>query len=253
MTLVKLLAALPLEFALNALALYWDPPYLMSVSMLATSSTILVMWVVEPAAMRALRTWLHAPTHAAARRLHDAGALWRVRATIPDRPGSLERLTRGFAKQDLNVLAVHVHTLPDQVLDEFILATPRHVLAEDIERTANLAGGTDVQVWPTTALALADGQTRALALAARVTAEPNELSVALAELLGARAIPADDPDETVSRTNAESDGARLEVPLPWGGTVILDRPNEPITPAEAARAHRLADVARASLVARNQM
>ena len=249
-TLVKLVAAFPLELALNALALYWDPAYLISVAILAISSTILVIWVVEPAAMRALKTWLHAPTSAAALRLHEADALWRVRATIPDRPGSLERLTRGFAKRDLNVLAVHVHTLADGVLDEFVIATPRHVRAEDIKEAATVAGGARVQVWPTTALALADGQTRALALAARVTADPSELHLALAELLGAQVMPAVDPRATVGLTTGEPDGSTLHVALPGGGVAILDRPNEPITPAEAARAQRLAEVARASHVAR---
>jgi hypothetical protein len=124
------------------------------------------------------------------------------------------------------------------------------VRAEDIKRTASLAGGAQVQVWPTTALALADGQTRALALAARVTADPDELSMALAELLGAHVMPAGDMDETAALPDGEMAGSKLQVPLPGGGAVFLDRPSEPITPAEAARAHRLADVARASHVAR---
>lgn len=247
--MVKLIAALPLELALNAFTLYWSPPYLVSAAILAISSTILAIWVVEPAAMRALRSWLHAPGHAATRRLQEAEALWRVRATIADRPGSLERLTHGFARHNLNVLAVHVHTLGDQALDEFILATPHDMLAGDIRRTATAAGGADVQVWPTTALALADGQTRALALATRVTADPDELSMALAELLGAHALPADDPAAPGRLASGEKDGSALQVFLPGGGAVVLDRPGEPITPAEAARAQRLADVARASHVA----
>jgi hypothetical protein len=77
--------------------------------------------------------------------------------------------------------------------------------------------------------------------------------MALAELLGAHARPPGDPESTVHLAPGEADSTALQVPLPEGGTVILDRPHEPITPAEAARAHRLADVARASLVARNQM
>jgi hypothetical protein len=107
-----------------------------------------------------------------------------------------------------------------------------------------------VEVWPTTALALVDGQARALTLAARVAADPDELSMALAELLGAQAIPAGDPESTINLASWEADGSALQVPLPGGGAVTLNRPGEPITPAETARAKRLADVARASHVAR---
>jgi hypothetical protein len=242
MTLVRLIAALPAELALNALVTYWEPAYLVSVALLAISSTILVIWVAEPATMRALRKWVHAPSSAAARRLHAAEALWRVRATVPDRPGSLQRLTHGFAEQDLNVLTVHVHALADRVLDEFVLAAPPHVPAEDILRAVTGAGGADVQVWPTTALALADGQTWALTLAARVTADPGELPMALAELLGARIVPAPDPAAVDGPAPDAPGGSSLRVHAPGGGTVVLDRPGEPFTPAEVARAHRLAEV-----------
>ncbi len=59
-------------------------------------------------------------------------------------------------------------------------------------------------VWPTSALALVDGQTKALTLAAQVTANPGS---------------------------------------PWSGLIVVSRPDEPFTPAESARAHRLAEVA----------
>jgi hypothetical protein len=243
MTLVKLLAALPLELGLHALVLYCRPPYLLGVALLAFSSTALVIWVVEPAAMKMLRSWLHAPTRAAVDALHAAGSLWRVRTMVPDRPGALERLAHGFAEQDLNVLSVHVHALPDRVLDEFVLAAPQHVTGDVVTRTVVTSGGEKVQVWPTTAVALADGQARALHLAARVTADPGELPLALAELLGARTCPDPAPGIADRLAPHPSDGTTLQVVSPGVGPVVLDRPGEPFTPAEAARAHRLAEVA----------
>jgi hypothetical protein len=240
---VKLLAALPLELALHLLLLHFHPVYVVSAAALAISSTILAVWVVEPAAVRALRTWLNAPTGAAGQHLHEAEALWRVRATIADRPGRLERLAHGFAEHDLNVLAVHVHTLPDRVLDEFILAAPRRLRPDVIGRTVATAGGADVQVWPTTALALADGQTRALTLAVRVRADPGELPLALAALLGARTRPAPGSSAPDHDASAADDSATLHVPAPDGEAVVLERPGEPFTPAETARAHRLAELA----------
>lgn len=65
MTTVELAAALPLELALHALVLLAHPPYLISAVALAISSTTLAIWVVEPAVMRALGAWLHAPAQLA--------------------------------------------------------------------------------------------------------------------------------------------------------------------------------------------
>ncbi|MGY1590963.1 hypothetical protein ACI79D_03185 [Geodermatophilus sp. SYSU D00708] len=118
-----------------------------------------------------------------------------------------------------------------------------------IKRAVVAAGGSEVRVWPTTVLALADGQTRALTVAARVAADPEELPMALAELLGARVRPTpaadttDDPDPGAPQDLALRD-TRLRVLVPDGEPVILDRPGDPFTPAEAARADRLAQLTR---------
>ncbi|MGY1590964.1 ACT domain-containing protein [Geodermatophilus sp. SYSU D00708] len=114
----------PLELGLHLLVLWFHPPYPFSALLLATASTALAMWVFEPAAVRALRAWLQVPGGAGTRRLHEASSLWRVRVTVRDQPGALERLAHAFAAHDLNVLGVHSHTLPHRVLDEFVLAAP---------------------------------------------------------------------------------------------------------------------------------
>ena len=59
----------------------------------------------------------------------------------------------------------------------------------ELLRALRDGGGKDPHVWPTTALAMADGQTGALSLAARIAANPEELPLAVAELLHARIIP----------------------------------------------------------------
>jgi hypothetical protein len=98
-------------------------------------------------------------------------------------------------------------------------------------------------VWPTSALALVDGQTKALTLAARVTTNPGELPLAVAELLGAQVVT-NRPGMTGARSRAqEPDKTTLRIPSPWGGPIIVSRPDEPFTPAESARAIRLAEVA----------
>lgn len=94
-------------------------------------------------------------------------------------------------------------------------------------------------IWPTTALALADGQTRALALAARLTRDPKELRHALAELLSAEVVPA----AGAGTPPSSADRTVLKIPTVWHGPLVFQRISEPFTLAESARAHRLAEIA----------
>jgi hypothetical protein len=116
-------------------------------------------------------------------------------------------------------------------------------------------GGSDPHVWPTTALAMADGQTGALSLAARIAANPEELPLAVAELLHARIEDRPDTDTAPAADAAPryeagkagaglpADGSVLSIPTAWHGPITFSRPGEPFTPAESARAHRLAELA----------
>ncbi|WP_308646264.1 hypothetical protein [Nocardia farcinica] len=147
--------------------------YLLTVLTLTVTTTVLVIWVVEPSAMRLLGRWLHGPQLRVRDAVGRAPALWRIRVRLDDRPGRLEALTARLA----------------------------------------------------------------LGIAARVAADPDELPLALAELLGARYLaPGADHGPPVA---AE---ARLEV-VDADATLCFVRPDEPFTPAETARAHRLCDLA----------
>jgi hypothetical protein len=236
LTLAKLVAVAPVELALHAVVLAAHPPYLLSVAVLATVTTALVIWVVEPSTMRLLRSWLHAP------KVHPRqgiGTLWRIRVTLDDRAGSLESLTRRLADLDANILGLHVHLVDDGVRDELVVATPDAITAADLEAAVEAGGGRATHVWPTTALALVDGQTKALSLSARVVADPAELPHAVAELLGAQLVT----DRATLAGQLPDDGTVLKVPSPWTGLFAFSRPGEPFTPAESARAHRLAELA----------
>lgn len=155
-------------------------------------------------------------------------------------PASLEQLTHGLAELDANILGLHVHPVPDGVRDELVVSTPDGVGPDDLLAIVAAAGGRDAQVWPTTTLALVDGQTTALSLSAQVVAEPAELPHAVAELLGAQLVA--DPKDYEGK-KLPSDGTILKIPSPWSGLYLFTRPGEPFTPAESARAHRLAQVA----------
>ena len=237
LTLAKLVAIAPVELALHAAVLAAHLPYLVAVAVLATAATVLVIWIVEPSTMRLLTTWLHAPK---VRPRQGVGTLWRIRVTLDDRAGSLERLTRRLAVLDANILGLHVHPIDDGVRDELVVSTPDDLTAADLEDAVEAAGGRDAHVWPTTALALVDGQTKALSLSARVVADPAELPHAVAELLGARLVT------DRAALAGQLPGDVLKVPSPWTGLFVFSRPGEPFTPAESARAHRLAELAEAA-------
>lgn len=253
LTLAKLAAVFPVELLLHAVVVYYHLPYAVTVALLAVTTTILVIWVVEPSAMRLLRVWLHAPAHRTRGQLNEAAALWRIRVTVDDRPGALELLTHNLARLDANILTLRVHPLDRGSLDELVVATPEHVHAADLIDGIEAGEGMDPHVWPTSALALVDGQTKALTLAARVTANPGELPLAVAELLGAQVVTGR-RGMTGTRSGAQgTDGTILRIPSPEGDLIVISRPDEPFTPAESARAHRLAEVAVSAATAMVQL
>ncbi|GAB3831717.1 hypothetical protein GCM10028799_61240 [Kribbella italica] len=245
MTLAKLVAIAPVELVLHAVVLAVHPPYLVSVAVLASVTTALVIWVIEPSTMHLLRSWLHAPKPRGGPGLE---ALWRIRVTLDDRAGALERLTGRLAELDANILGLHVHPVVDGVRDELVVSAPGAVASGDVLDAVEAAGGRDAHVWPTTALALVDGQTKALSLSARVVADPTELPHAVAELLGARPVV----DRVALGERLPSGGTILKIPSPWTGLFAFERPGEPFTPAESARAHRLAELAELTVLSRAQ-
>ncbi|HET6240798.1 MAG TPA: ACT domain-containing protein [Arthrobacter sp.] len=243
LTLANIAVMLPIELLVHAAVVETHLPYLAKVLVLTLTATILVIWVAEPSAARMLRRWLHAPALRHRRRLVAAPALWRARTVLKDRPGSLQKITQALARLDTNILSIHVHPVAGGVLDEFVLSAPAGLRESQLLRALRDGGGTEPHVWPTTALAMADGQTGALSLAARIAANTDELPLAVAELLRARigAEPADPAAE--ARTGQDRDGTLLRIPTAWHGPITFSRPGEPFTPAESARAHRLAELA----------
>ena len=240
LALVKLTAVFPVELLLHALVLHLHPPYALAVSILTITTTVLVIWVVEPSATRFLRAWLHAPAVRDRGHVHHAPALWRIRVTLDDEPGALEALAHTLTTLDANILSLHLHPLEHGSRDELVVATPEHVRASDLIEAIEAGGQMSAHVWPTTALVLLDGPTQALALAARVTADPGELPLAVAELLGAQVVT--DRLWVGGGGAGEPDPAILRIPSPWNGLFVFSR-DEPFTPAESARANRLAEIA----------
>jgi hypothetical protein len=260
LTLANIAVMLPIELLVHAAVVGTHLPYMAKVLLLAVTATVLVIWVAEPSAAKVLRRWLHAPALRQRHKLHVAPALWRARTVLLDQPGSLQKITLSLAKMDANILSLHVHPmigtasvqaglsaqtdLGGRVMDEFVLSTPGEITEQDLLKALHDGGGHESHVWPTTALAMADGQTKALSLATRVAGNPKELPMVVAELLSAKVVPFDPERPTPQTTTAvERSDDILKIPTAWHGPLIFSRPGEPFSPAESARAHRLAELA----------
>ncbi|UNX54862.1 amino acid-binding protein [Georgenia sp. TF02-10] len=243
LTVAHVAAMLPVELAVHALVIGSHLSFFTKVLVLSLAATALAVWVAEPSVMRVLRRWLHAPV-LRERRRYDAAAgnLWRIRTTVEDTPGALGAITHQLSHLEANILGMHLHPAGEGVIDEFVVATPEHITARDLAEAVEDAGGTDPQVWPTTALALVDGQTKALTLAVRVATDPTELAPAVAELLDAEHVVAA-PGTPLPTSHLAPGATMLKVPATWHGAHVFARPGQPFTPAESARAHRLAELA----------
>ncbi|WP_228808765.1 hypothetical protein [Nocardia farcinica] len=85
--------------------------YLLTVLTLTVTTTVLVIWVVEPSAMRLLGRWLHGPQLRVRDAVGRAPALWRIRVRLDDRPDRLEALTARLALG----IAARVAADPDEL------------------------------------------------------------------------------------------------------------------------------------------
>ena len=66
--------------------------------------------------------------------------LWRVRTTLPDRPGSLAVLAQHCGEAGVNILGLQIFPGVDSVTDELVIRTPEDwgvaEIAELIERAS---------------------------------------------------------------------------------------------------------------------
>src|SRR5215207_4709331 len=106
-------------------------------------------------------------------------ALWRVRATVDDRPGFLAVLTASLALRSINILAVQVHTTEAGAVDDFLLDAPDHLTDSDLHLAIEKGRGRDAWVSKADAYDLVDPPAQMAALAARVAGDPAQLAPVL--------------------------------------------------------------------------
>jgi len=164
--------------------------------------------------------------------------LWRIRATVADRPGFLSVLTASLALRGVNILTVQVHTTEAGAVDDFLVDAPAELTAADLVAAVERGRGRNCWVTRSEARGLVDQPTRALGLASRLVRDPDELGEALRTLLSA--------DSVVWRPHADVDAPEPETMRladPAGGAFEVLRAAPSFTPAEYARAQALVDLA----------
>ncbi|WP_190276625.1 ACT domain-containing protein [Catenulispora acidiphila] len=166
---------------------------------------------------------------------HDDLNLWRIRAAVRDRPGSLAAVCERLAAVGANIVGLQVHPLAEGVLDEFLVDVPPAVDAATLA-AAVAAGGAQVGLIDRAARDdLTDAPARVLTLAARLAAGDAGLPIALHDLFGHCAVTWD-PREVQEPACA---GTLITLADPSGGTLLVTREALDFTPTEFARARAL--------------
>lgn len=195
--------------------------------------------------------------HTAGQQTAGATALWRMRTTVRDEPGSLAALCTALAHSRVDILSLQAHPLAEGTVDEFLLRAPADLPAAEITRGVSHAGGSGTWIERADAHDLVDAPTRILGLATRTALDAAELPLALRQLLGRctiRSLPAKaQGTPSGPRTDKAADGAPVEGALEGEGTVLrlrapdgevitVERPYLPFTPTEFARARALVEL-----------
>jgi GNAT superfamily N-acetyltransferase len=165
--------------------------------------------------------------------------LWRIRATVDDRPGFLAVLAASLALRSVNILAVQVHATEGGAVDDFLVDAPDALSESDLLAAVVKGRGREPWILRADADGLRDAPTVLIGLAARLI-NGYELGAALTELLGDVLVTWRPEPAPATR----GFGAHIMLlPEPGGGTLEVRRLEPPFTPAEYARAHALVDLA----------
>jgi GNAT superfamily N-acetyltransferase len=155
--------------------------------------------------------------------------LWRVRATLADRPGALAALARHCGEREVNILALQIFPGVEGVTDELVLSAPDGWALTDVAGLVEAAGGRQVSVGVCTEQALVDGPTRYLTAVRQVLHGADRTPTVLARLLDALPVTAGAP---AARLTPVQDS----MVVGSGVEQVELRRTTPFTPTEHARA-----------------
>ena len=153
--------------------------------------------------------------------------LWRVRTTLPDRPGALAALAAACGDAGVNILGLQIFPGVESVTDELVLRTPGDWREPEITDLLARSGGHSVSAAPCTEAALMDQPTRYVQAARSILALPASFPEVVARLFDAEA--GSSPDLDV-------------MDLVVGAVQVQVSRTAPFTATEHARGAALADL-----------
>lgn len=160
--------------------------------------------------------------------------MWRVRTTLPDRPGLLARIATACGGAGVNIVAMQVFRTTEGAVDELVVDASDDWTDAALADLLRSAGGTDVSVVRADEDSLADAPTRYLQAVHEVIEEGRDVEDVLAELLQTTSESAD--GTTTPATDPAYAGHDVLDLSRRDGTVLrLSRP-VPFTRVERARA-----------------
>jgi ribosomal protein S18 acetylase RimI-like enzyme len=158
--------------------------------------------------------------------------LWRVRTTLPDRPGALAVLAANCGASGVNILGLQIFPGVGAVTDELVLRTPDGWGTPEIAALVELSGGVSVSSAPCTEAALSDQPTRYVQAARTILAQPASFPEVVALLFDAES----DPPAT------EPAHPQDVMEMTVGDVQVQVRRTAPFTATEHARAAAMADL-----------
>jgi ribosomal protein S18 acetylase RimI-like enzyme len=126
--------------------------------------------------------------------------LWRVRTTLPDRPGALALLAEQCGLAEINILGLQIFPGVEAVTDELVLRAPDEWGPEQLVAVVEASGGTAVKVLRCTEAALTDQPTRYVQAARAIVDRPMSFPEVVARLFDAEAESPGDGDDVMELT-----------------------------------------------------
>jgi ribosomal protein S18 acetylase RimI-like enzyme len=158
--------------------------------------------------------------------------LWRVRTTLPDRPGALAVLAQNCGEAGVNILGLQIFPGVEAVTDELVLRTPAGWGLVDLAELIERSGGENVTGAECTEHALVDQPARYVQAARTILAQPASFPEVVAKLFDAEAEPVE--------------GALAQVQdvmeMTVGEVQVQVRRTALFTPTEHARGAAMADL-----------
>jgi ribosomal protein S18 acetylase RimI-like enzyme len=158
--------------------------------------------------------------------------LWRVRTTLPDRPGALAALAASCGEAGVNILGLQIFPGIESVTDDLVLRTPDGWGEAEVAELLGRSGALSISAAPCTEAALTDQPTRYVQAARTILAQPASFPEVVARLFDAESDP----------TGDEGSGRQDVMDMVVGDVQVQVRRTAPFTATEHARGSAMADL-----------